>query len=285
MVDTNYRVLIDNEDFSDIIAIDGYHYVINSFSAESATGQDTTGKFHIPILGERVQLTFDCPPYITSKRLKEFTQALKMGSKGQREVLIKYDDALFGEITHSFYCTNIPWIKQKLPNNPNDYVKDVKIQLTVTRFMNRQVVNDTYKVPLPQNTDPNFTFKISGKEFNDIVSIDGYSGQYIEQSLESQTGLTLDGTFHLPIIGGRTQHEIKRIEYMEIGRFRQLGKELGFGKTGERQHNVTYVDEVKGATTQKFYCTQLEGTIEKLPNYPYHYIRNVKFQQAMKQFF
>ena len=285
MVDTQYKVLINGQDFSDIIALDdGYYWTINSYSAESTTGQDTNGKFHIRVLGERVQLVYTMPPYITKGRFQDLVIALEMGSKGQREITVNYDDPLFGVISHTFYCVNVPWLKEKLPDL-KDYVKDVQIQLASTRFMGRQVVTDTPAIPPIFNTDPNYEFKINGNEFNDVIGMSGFSGQMIDQSLESKTGLTLDGKFHIPVIGSRTQIETECIEYLEIGRFRQLGKALGFGKTGERFHDLTYVDEIMGKTTQRFYCTEISGYREKTPNFPYHYMRNVRFQQAMKQFF
>lgn len=286
MVDKQYEVIIGGQDFSDIISMDdGYKWKVNSFSAESSTGQDTNGNFHVPVLGERVQLIFTMPPYITKERFSELVTALKMGSKGQREVMITYDDLLFGEITQNFYCTNIPWLKAKLPGYPYHYGGDVSIQLTSTTFIGKQVVNDSPKLAPVFNNDTEFEFKINGLEFNDIISIDGFKGQGIEQSLESQTGLTLDGKFHLPIIGSRTQLAIDSPKFIEVGRFRQLGKALGFGKLGERSHTIKYKDMVYGSTTQKFYCTEISGVRVKLPNYPYHYVKDVKFQQAMKQFF
>lgn len=286
MADAQYRVYISGQDFSDIISMDeGYRWTVNSFSAESSVGQDTNGRFHVPILGERVQLVFTMPPYITKQRFSELVTALKMGRKGQREVTVTYDDLLFGQITHSFYCTNIPWLKSKLPNYPYHYGADISIQLTSTRFIGKQVVNDSPKIAPVFNTDKEFEFKINGLEFNDIIGIDGFHGQGIEQSLESQTGLTLDGKFHLPIIGSRSQVAIDSPMYIEVGRFRQLGKALGFGKLGERSHTLKYNDMVYGPTTQTFYCTEISGERVKLPNYPYHYVKDVKFQQAMKQFF
>lgn len=285
MVDKNYQVLINGNDYSDIISMDnGYQWTVNSFSADSATGQDTDGNFHVPILGERVQLKFTCPPYITKVRLSQLVIDLEMGSKGQREISIKYEDPLFGVGTWKFYCTNIPWIKAKLPSYPYHYGADVSFQLTSSNFVGSKVVNST-KVYAANNVDPDYLFKINGKDFSDVISIDGYKGQIIDQSLESETGLTLDGKFHLPIIGSRTQIAIDAIEYLEIDRLRQLGKELGFGITGERSHMVSYVDMVMGQTNQKFYCTELTGYVAKLPIYPYHYIKDVKFQQAMKQFY
>lgn len=285
-IDTQYEVKVGSLDFSDIIAMEnGYQWTIISESAESATGQDTTGLFHIPVLGERVQLIFTAPEYVRVSRLKQFAQALKMGSKGQREVAVTYHDPLFGTITHNFYCTNIPMIKERLPDPPHEYASGVKIQLASTSFMKRQVLNDTPKKPIKTNPIAAYEFKLNGKEFNDVIAIDGFSTQYIEQSLESQTGQTLDGVFHIPIIGGRSQNAIKAIEYLEVGRFRQLGKELGFGKVGERSTSVTYDDVVHGRTTQPFYCTTITGYVQKLPDYPYHYIKDVTFQLAMKQFF
>lgn len=286
MVDSNYQVIISGQDFSDVISMDdGYFWRITSFSAESSTGQDTSGNMHVPILGERVQLIFVAPPYITKKRLKELVSALKMGSKGQREVYITYDDPLFGVIKQSFYCTNVPWLKAKLPDYPHHYAGEVRIQLATTTFVKRRVLDDAPKIPVRQHVDNEYLFKINGKDFSDVVAIDGYVGQGIEQSLESQTGLNLDGTFDIPIIGSRTQIAIKGVPYLEVGRVRQLGKELGFGKIGERSHMVTYDDMVYGQTTQKFYCTEMSGYRVKLPNYPYHYIKDLEFQQAMKQFF
>lgn len=281
-----YRVLINSQDFSDVIALDnGYFWSVTSHSAQSSTGQDTTGAFHIPVLGERVQLVFTAPSYITKERMTAFVAALEMGTKGQRDVAITYHDPLFGEITHDFYCTNVPWLKERLPDYPHNYISGVKVQLASTRFMGRQVVTDSPKIPPIFNLEPQYEYKINGAEFNDIIAINGFKGQIIEQSLESQTGLTLDGRFHLPIIGSRAQHEIEAVEYLEVGRFRQLGKALGFGKTGERVANITYVDEIFGKTTQPFYCTEISGHVEKTPDYPHHYIRGVKFQVAMKKFF
>ena len=286
VIDNEYKVLIGGSDFSDIIAMEeGYFWRLTSFSAESATGQDLKGYMHVPIRGERVQLTFKAPPYITQERLYDLVNALEMGSKGQREVEIQYNDPAFGQISHSFYCTNVPWIKEKLPNYPHHYASGVQIQLASTRFMKRKVIDDAPRLPINQVVDSEYLFKLNGKDFSDIVAIDGFQGQGIEQSLSSQTGLTLDGKFHIPVIGSRTQHTIKAIEYMEVGRFRQLAKELGFGKTGERQHSVTTKDLVYGQTTQNFYCTEISGYRVKLPNYPYHYMREVQFQQAMKQFY
>lgn len=286
MAGKEHTVKIDGKDFSDVIALDdGYQWTVTSFSAESATGQDIDGKFHVPILGERVQLVFTAPSYITKERLLDLADALKMGTTGQREITIAYDDPLFGEITHNFYCTNLPWLKAKLPDYPYHYGADVKIQLASTSFMKKQVVDDAPVFAPVFITDPDYQFKINDNEFNDVIDIAGFKGQLIEQSLESKTGLTLDGVFHIPIIGGRTQLDIDGVEYIEVGRFRQLGKALGFGKTGERSHMVTYVDMVYGLKTEKFYCTQLTGYREKTPNYPYFYIKGAKFQQAMKQFF
>lgn len=286
MIDKEYKVLIGTEDFSDIISMeDGFEWVINSFSAESSTGQDTDGRFHVPILGERVQLIFTAPPYITKERLNDLVNALEMGSKGQREITITYDDPLFGDISHNFYCTNIPWIKAKLPNYPYHYANEVRIQLASTSFMKRTVIEDEPKLSPIFASDNEYLFKINGKEFSDVIDIEGYKGQNIEQSLLSETGLTLDGKFHIPIIGSRSQVDIDCIEYLEVGRFRQLGKELGFGKLGERSHTLTYEDMVFGQTTQKFYCTEIRGFRVKLPNYPYHYMKDVRFKQAMKQFY
>lgn len=286
MVNSQYKVIISGQDFSDIISMDdGYFWRVTSFSAESSTGQDTKGRMHVPILGERVQLIFNAPPYITKQRLNQLVSALKMGSKGQREVKIQYDDPLFGEISHNFYCTNVPWLKAKLPDYPHHYAGDIQIQLASTTFIRRSVKNDAPKLPVVQHVDKEYLFKINGADFSDVIAIDGYKGQGIEQSLESQTGLNLDGTFDIPIIGSRTQIAVKGVEYLEVGRVRQLGKALGFGKTGERSHMVTYEDMVYGQTTQRFYCTEMSGYRVKLPNYPYHYIKDLEFQQAMKQFF
>lgn len=285
-IDTQYTVKVGSLDFSDIIAMEnGYQWTIIAESAESATGQDTTGVFHIPVLGERVQLIFTAPEYVKVSRLKEFAQALKMGSKGQREVAVTYHDPLFGTITHNFYCTNIPYIKERLPNPPHEYASGVKIQLASTSFMKRKVLETPLLVPVKTNPIAAYEFKLNGKEFNDVIAIDGFSSQYIEQSLESQTGQTLDGKFHIPIIGGRTQNAITAIEYLEASRFRQLAKELKFGTVGERVTNVTYNDLIHGRTTQPFYCTTITGYVQKLPKYPYHYIKDVTFQLAMKQFF
>lgn len=285
-IDMEYQVKIGSLDFSDIIAMeDGYQWTVVAESAESATGQDTTGNFHIPVLGERVQLILVAPPYITATRLRQFISALKMGTKGQRELSITYTDPLYGLITESFYCTNIPWIKERLPDPPYDYVSDVRIQLATTNFIKRTVPTVTAKIPPFTYDNIAYEFKLNGIEFNDVVAIDGYNVQYIEQSLESQTGQTLDGKFHIPIIGGRSQIKIDAIEYVEINRFKQLGKQLGFGKLGQRSTQVTYDDMVKGKTTQPFYCTQLTGYIVKLPDFPYHYIKGLNFQLAMTKFF
>lgn len=285
MVDNEYKVTISGQDFSDLIALDdGFFWRINSFSAESSTGQLLNGDMRVPVLGERVQLVYKMPSYITQERLTDLVNALKIGTKGQREVTITYNDPLFGDVSHNFYCTNVPWIKEKLPNYPHHYASGVEIQLASTRFMKRSVVSDAPKLPIIGAKDAEYLFKLNGKDFSDVVAIDGFQGQSIDQSLESQTGLSLDGTFSLPIIGSRVQHNIKCIEYMEVGRFRQLGKELGFGKTGERQHTVTTKDMVFGQTTQNFYCTEISGYKVKLPNYPHHYMKGVTFQQAMKNF-
>lgn len=276
--------MISGEDFSDVIAMeDGYAWTVNSFSAESSTGQDTNGVFRVPVLGERVQLSIKCPPYITKTRLNQLVSALKMGSKGQREVRVSYDDPLFGQTTQNFYCTNIPWLKAKLPDYPYHYGEEVSFQLTSTSFVKQGIYAST--VHPSAKVDLEYLFKINGKEFSDVISINGFKGQIIEQSLESQTGLTLDGKFNIPVIGSRSMIEIDCVEYLEANRFKQLGKALGFGKTGERSHTLTYEDMVKGQTTQTFYCTEISGTKVKLPEAPYHYIKDVKFQQAMKSFF
>lgn len=282
-IDKQYEVMIGGSDFSDIISMDnGVQYTIQSFSSQSATGQDTDGRFYAPILGERVQLVFTCPPYIKKSRFKQLVTALEMGSKGQREISVTYDDLLFGVITRNFYCTNVPWIKERLPEKDGDYISEVKIQLASTSFMKARVVD----VPMinPAQSMQQYLFKINGYEFSDVIAINGFSGNSFDQSLESQTGLTLDGKFHIPIIGSRSMIEIKAIEYMDVNRFRQLGKQLGFGKTGERSHMLEYVDEVHGRINVKFYCTQITGYRQKLPTYPYHFVKDVKFQQTMKQF-
>lgn len=282
-IDSKYNILIDGSDFSDIIALDdGYGWEVISLSAESATGQDTLGKFHIPILGERVKLTLRLIEYVPKQRFIQLVSKLKIGSKGQRDVAITYDDPLFGLITRNFYCTNIPWIKEKIPSPPYHYLTGITIQLQSTTYINKAVVNETLGYTPQFNTDPEYEFKINGKEFNDVVNIKGFQGQIIEQSLESLTGQTLDGRFHLPIMGSRTQNEMACVEFLEEKRFRQLGKELGFGLTGERSHTSTYVDPVLGKGTRTFYCTTISGTRYKTPDYPYHYIKGVKFQQAMK---
>lgn len=286
MTDEQYKVLIGGEDFSDIISMDGgLIWTLQSFSAEKSTGQDTTGRFTVPILGERVQLQFKCPPYITKARLTQLVNALQMGNKGERVIDITYNDIAFGQGNYKFYCTNVPWIKSKLPNYPNHYGKDISFQLASKELIKRNVVTDSPKIPPIFNTDPNYSFKINTQEFNDIIDIDGFKGQGIEQSLSSQTGLTLDGVFHIPIIGSRTQVVIDTVEYIEVGRFRQLAKALGFGKTGERSHNIQMIDMVYGSINEQFYCTEITAERVKLPHYPYHYVRGVKFQQAMKQFF
>lgn len=286
MIDQEYKVLIGGQDFSDIISMEeGMMWTLQSYSSATATGQDTKGRMTVPILGERVQLAIKCPAYITKGRLASLVNALKMGSKGQREINVTYNDVAFGQGTYKFYCTNIPWIKSKLPEYPYHYGKEVTFQLTSTEFVRKQVANDAPKLAPIFNTDPEYSFKINDKQFNDIVDIDGFKGQGVEQSLSSQTGLTLDGKFHIPIIGSRTQNEIVGVEYVEVGRFRQLAKELGFGKTGERSHTVSMVDMVYGAVNQRFYCTEISCERVKLPNYPYHYVKGVKFQQAMKQFY
>ena len=283
-IDSNYKVMIGGSDFSDIVAMDdGYQFVVNSFSAEAATGQDTSGNFRVPVLGERVQLSIKCPPYIEKTRLNELVVALKMGTKGQREVAITYDDPLFGTLTRNFYCTNIGWIKSKLPNYPYHYGEDISFKLTSTTFVKAPITTTIVNGVAADNAE--YRLKINGIEFSDVISIDGFKGQIIEQSLESQTGLTLDGVFHIPIIGSRSMIEIDCVEYLEADRFKQLGKALGFGKTGERSHTLTYEDMIKGQTTQTFYCTEISGSKVKLPNAPYHYIKDVKFQQAMKNFF
>lgn len=285
MVDIEYQVKIGAQDFSDVIAMDdGFFWRINSFSAESSTGQQLNGDMRVPILGELVQLVFKAPTYITQERLTSFVNALKMGTKGQRSITITYNDPLFGNISHDFYCTNIPWIREKLPNYPYHYASGVEIQLASVSFMKRSIVEDAPKLPINQVVDEEYLFKLNGKDFNDVVAINGFQGQVIEQSLESQTGRSLSGYMELPIIGSRVQHSITCIEYMEVGRFRQLAKELGFGKTGERKHTVTTKDMVFGQTTQNFYCTEISGYKVKLPNYPYHYMKGVTFQQAMKNF-
>ena len=123
MVDSQYKVLISGQDFSDVISMEeGYFWRVTSFSAEKSTGQDTNGNFHVPILGERVHLIFKAPPYITKQRLSQLVKALKMGSKGQREVTITYDDPLFGKISQNFYCTNVPWLKAKLNEKRNKMI-------------------------------------------------------------------------------------------------------------------------------------------------------------------
>lgn len=282
MIDSKYKVIIEGEDFSDIIDMDNFGWTVIALSAESATGQDTSGKFHVPILGERVQLVFGLIEYVKASRITQLVNKLKIGTKGQREVKVTYDDPLFGLITHNFYCTNIPWIKERLPNPPYDYVSNVSIQLATTSFIKRRVVNETLGYTPKTNPLPMYTFKINGKEFNDVVDIKGFKGQSIEQSLDSKTGMATDGKFEIPIMGSRTQNEITCIEYIEEKRFRQLGKELGFGTTGERSHTSTYVDPVFGNKTQTYYCTTITGNRQKLPDYPYHYIKDVKFQQAMK---
>lgn len=285
MIDSEYKVLIGTEDFSDIISMDGgMVWTLQSFSSETATGQDIDGFMRVPVLGERVQLAIKCPAYITKARLTSLVNALEMGSKGQRAISITYNDIAFGQGTYKFYCTNVPWIKNKLPDYPYHYGKDISFQLTSSEFIGKQVMIDSPKIAPIFNTEPDYSFKINGHQFNDIIDIDGFKGQGIEQSLSSQTGLTLDGVFHLPIIGSRTQVEVGGVEYIEVGRFRQLAKELGFGKTGERSHTVTMIDMVYGPINTKFYCTEISCERVKLPNYPYHYVRGVKFQQAMKQF-
>ena len=114
MAGNEYKVIISGQDFSDVIRLDnGYKFTVSSFSAESSTGQLTNGNMRVPVLGERVQLVFNAPEYITKERLYQLVAALKMGTKGQREVTITYDDPLFGEMSHSFYCTNVPWIKDR----------------------------------------------------------------------------------------------------------------------------------------------------------------------------
>lgn len=285
-VDKQYKVIIGTSDFSDVISMDnGYEWTITSFSADSATGQDKNGNFHAPILGERVQLKFTAPEYITKKRLTDLVHALEFGKKGQRDIKVTYDDPLFGEITHTFYCTNLSRIKEKLPDYPYHYNSGVSIQMASTRYMNRAVVNDSPKIAPKFVSDIEYTFKLNGKNFNDIINIDGFKEQIIEQSLESKTGLMLDGRFEIPIEGSRLQNEIQVVEYLEIGRFRQLGKELGFGKKGERSHMVEQDGIIGGVANKRFYCTSISGTRVKLPDYPYHYMKDVKFQQAMKQYY
>ena len=282
MIDSKYKVIIGGEDFSDIIDMDSWGWTVISISAESQTGQDTKGKFHIPVRGELVQLAFSLIEYVKTDRITSLVNRLKIGEKGQREVEVTYDDPLFGLLTHNFYCTNIPWIKERLPNPPYDYVSNVSIQLASTSFVRKRVVEETLGYTPKFNSDPMYTFKLNGKEFNDIVDLKGFKGQSIEQSLESLTGRSLSGDMELPILGSRVQNEINCIEYIEEKRFRQLGKELGFGRTGEREHTSTYVDPVFGSKTQTYYCTTISGSRQKLPDYPYHYIKDVKFQQAMK---
>lgn len=286
-VDTQYQVKIGNDDFSDCIAMEGgYGWTCIAMSSDSATGQTTDGRFNIPILGERVQLAFKAPEYITKQRLYDLASALDFGKNGQRSVKITYDDPLFGVITQGFYCTNIPWIKAKLPNAPYHYGKGITWQLASTSFIGKPVAPGSLATHPVYAKDKEYKILISGIDFSDCFSIDdGFKGQVIAQSLESQTGLSLDGHFSIPIIGERTQLDMTAITALEVGRFRMLGKALQFGTTGERTHTVAFEDMIRGQTTQNFYCTQLKGERKKYPNAPYHYMENVSFTMAMKNFY
>lgn len=287
MPDTQYQVLIGGDDFSDCISMEeGYNWTCIAMSADSATGQITSGDFFCPILGERVQLAFKAPEVITKTRLYQLADALNFGTTGQRESLVTYDDPLFGKITQGFYCTNIPWIKKKLPNAPYHYGKGITWQLASTSFIGKPVAQGSLATNPVYAKDKEYKILINGNDFSDCFSIDdGYKGQIISQSLESQTGMSLDGKFSIPIIGERTQLDMKAITALEVDRFRMLGKALQFGTTGERTHTVAYEDMIHGQTTQNFYCTQLQGHRKKYPKHPYHYMEKVSFTMAMKSFY
>lgn len=285
--DTQYQVKIGSDDFSDCIAMDnGYSWELIALSSQESTGQTTDGKFYLPILGERVQLAFTSPEYIEKDRLYELVEALKINSLGQRHAEIQYDDPAFGRITHGFYCANIPYVKWKLPKAPNHYAKGVTWQLATTSFMKKRVTDGMSATEPIFAEDDEYKFIIDGQDFSDCVSLDGSSFSHISQSLQSRTGMTLSGVFEIPIIGHRNQIQVKCIQALEIGRFRQLCKALGFGTTGERSCRITYYDYVRGGmTTQNFYCTQIKGNRQKLPKEPYHYMMGVSFQLAMKNFY
>ena len=93
------------------------------------------------------------------------------------------------------------------------------------------------------NLEPQYEYKINGgQEFNDIIAINGFpKDKLLKQSSESQTGpLTSMGRFHLPIINNAPHNtKLKAVEYLEVGRFRQLGKALGFGKRENVLPNIT----------------------------------------------
>jgi hypothetical protein len=285
MPDKEYQVIIGNTDFSDCVAMEGgYSWQVIAMSAESATGQDLQGRFHIPVLGERVQLAFTAPTVIPKARLYALAEALEFATTGQRACSVSYDDPCFGQITQEFYCTNIPWIKRKLPSG--HYGEGVTFQLASTSFIKKPVAAGHAATSPQFAPDSEYKILIGGQDFSDCISMDeGFKGQIIAQSLQSQTGMLLDGKFEIPIIGERSQIEVKCITAIEVPRFRQLCAALQFGTTGERAHSVTYEDMVRGQTTQNYYCTNIKGERMKLPEAPYHYMTNVSFTMAMKQFF
>jgi len=283
LVDIQERVNINGFDASECIDWSSWNWTCIAMSAESATGQDIDGTMHVPVLGERIQLQFNAPALLSKSKLFDLVSALEMGSTGQRDISIAYDDPLFGQTGDmQFYCTNIQWLKL-IDLNDNLWAKNVSFQLASTRYRNMPVASDSMPQPY-QAQSFDHQIWINGQEFSDCISFDGYSGQYIEQSLESQTGQTLDGRFHIPIIGGRSQLNIAAPTLIRIPRFRQLATALGFGTTGERSCNITYVDYVKGQVTVPYYCTQLSGTRIKDLN-DEHWLKDVKFQIAMKRFF
>ncbi len=281
MANTPYSVIIQGQDFSDCIGMDGYVWTVQSYSAQTETGQDTSGQFHLPILGERIQLAFQAPEVIPTTRLYELAEALSFGQLGEREAIVTFDDPCFGEITHSLYCTNLPWIKRKLPPN-NHYAGEVTWQLTSKTFVNAPVASGAPNTD-PTATDAEYQIYIGDDQFSDIITMEsGFKLSRISQSLQSQTGLTLDGNFSLPIIGERSQIEISLIPAVPIPRFRSLCKQLGFGMTGERQHQVRFAD-IEGQTEQTFYCTAIKATRKALPSGDY--LQDASFQMAMKNFY
>jgi hypothetical protein len=278
-----YSIIINGDDFSDCIGMDSYSWQISSFSAQTETGQDVSGAFHVPVLGERIQLAFEAPEALPKQRLYELAEALSFGKNGQRECTVNYNDPAYDMLSQTYYCTNLPWIKQRLPSG--DYVKGLTWQLTSTTFINASIAQGAPSSNPDYPEGGSYRFFLGSEDFSDIISIDdGFKQSLIAQSLQSETGLLLSGDFLIPIIGERNGMEIKCTTVVEVPRFRMLCAALNFGKTGERSHECRWFDEARGEMqTQIFYCTSLKGTRKALPSGDY--MMDVSFQQAMKQFY
>lgn len=121
------RIIINGEDFTDVISYEGCKETVVNFSPESETGRDLSETMHIPIISVKTQVEFEGHGGVTVERYSALAQAIKIHEKGEKHIPISFFSATrCRRVNIDAYNTSLTGVLAPVGNAL--YVHEIKFQ-------------------------------------------------------------------------------------------------------------------------------------------------------------